>query len=383
MQFFGKTKRGFFVSRANRFTVLCTLNGKVVKAYLPNPGRLHELLLPGVPVYLEEVSSLERRLPFTVVAVKRENQPIVLHTLRANRIARFLIEKGRVPGLEGAAVVKDEVTMGNSRFDFLLKRGEKDFYLEVKSCTLFSRTVAMFPDAVTARGKKHVEELVALSRRGIEGAVLFLVHSSNVQVFMPEYHTDLEFAKTLCQARRSIRIIPLSISWKEDLSLERKTKVLAVPWETVEREAKDRGAYLLILRLPRTKRLKCGKLGTILFRKGFYIYVGSARKSLSKRVQRHQRLTKKQFWHIDYLRASAEFFAALPIRTEDDVECELAGTVREFAECEIPRFGSSDCSCTSHLFWTKKNPLELQTFHKVLQFFRMDRLLKRAATLRS
>jgi DNA-binding sugar fermentation-stimulating protein len=66
--------------------------------------------------------------------------------------------------------------VGHSRFDFLLERNGRPFYLEVKSCTLVGRSIAMFPDAVTARGRRHLEELADMGRRGTPCGVLFLIH---------------------------------------------------------------------------------------------------------------------------------------------------------------------------------------------------------------
>ena len=85
--------------------VICNLDGKVVRAFLPNPGRLWELLLPGVAIYLEEAFREERKLPFTAVAVERDGYPVMLHTHTNNDVARHLIERGLIPGLKGAAII--------------------------------------------------------------------------------------------------------------------------------------------------------------------------------------------------------------------------------------------------------------------------------------
>ena len=375
MKFFENIEKATFLSRPNRFVIMCRLNGKAIKAFLPNPGRLQELLLPEVKVYLEKSRSSERATTYTAVAVERDGIPVMLHTHRTNDVVHYLLKRGLVPGLEGVRVVKREVTHGKSRFDFLLAKGKEQIFLEVKSCTLFGRRVAMFPDAITQRGKRHVEELAGISKENRRGAVLFLVQWSKAEVFMPEYHTDLEFAKTLLMAKDKIKIIPLSIGWNEDLSLNlSKIKVLDIPWKIVKREAEDRGCYILILRLGKDMKTEIGKLGKINFRKGFYIYAGSAMKNLSQRVERHKRLRKNYFWHIDYLREKAEFCSALPIRSQDDLECRLAVDLSRISDWQVQGFGCSDCSCKSHLFGKGKDPLSLKEFHKILQFYRMDRL---------
>jgi sugar fermentation stimulation protein A len=250
--------------------------------------------------------------------------------------------------------------------------------LEVKSFTLFSKKVAMFPDAVTARGKKHIEELARLSADGTACAVLFLVHWPLAEVFLPDFHTDLEFARAMREAKDKVRFLPVSVEWGEDLSLVAgQTKVLPVLWQALEREAEDRGSYLILYYLPKKRLIEIGGLGKVSLRQGYYLYVGSAMKSLSKRVERHRRIRKKLHWHIDYFRGLAEIQAVLPVRSEDDLECELASAMRTISEWSVAGFGCSDCSCPSHLFGFSTDPMSTRKFHDVLQYFRMDRLTEK------
>jgi sugar fermentation stimulation protein A len=378
LKFFGPTEEARYLTRPNRFVLVCKLGGKTVSAFLPNPGRLSELLLPEMPIYLERTNNPYRSLRYTAVAVEREGLRIVLHTHKTNEVARYLIENGLVPPLRDYEVVRREVTRGNSRFDLLLRKGKEEMLLEVKSCTLFSKKVAMFPDAVTARGKKHLEELARLSSDGASCAVLFLVHWPRAEVFLPDFHTDLEFAKTMKDAKDKVRFFPVSVEWGGDLSVVGgQTRVLPVLWEALEREAEDRGSYLILYHLPRKRLIEIGGLGKVAFKKGYYFYVGSAMKSLSKRVERHRRSRKKVHWHIDSFSAVAEFHATLPVRSEDDLECELASAIGSISEWSVPNFGCSDCACPSHLFGFSTDPLSTRKFHEVLQYYRMDRLLEK------
>jgi sugar fermentation stimulation protein A len=378
LKFFGPTEKALFISRPNRFVLTCKLRGKRVNAFLPNPGRLSELLLPETPIYLEKTSNPDRSLHYTAVALEREGQRIVLHTHMTNDVARYLIESGSVPELSKYEVIRREVTHGNSRFDFLLKEGGQEMFLEVKSCTLFSKKVAMFPDAVTARGKKHLEELSRLSAEGTPCAVLFLVHWPRAEVFLPDFHTDLEFARAMKDAKGKVRFLPVSVEWGEGLSIvPGRTKVLPVLWEALEREAEDRGSYLILYYLPRKRLIEIGGLGKVSLRQGYYLYVGSAMKSLSKRVERHRRIRKKLHWHIDYFRGLAEIQAALPVRSEDDLECALASAMNSISEWSVPGFGCSDCSCPSHLFGFSTDPMSTRKFHDLLQYYRMDRLTEK------
>ncbi|MGD0916475.1 MAG: DNA/RNA nuclease SfsA [Thermodesulfobacteriota bacterium] len=363
-----------FLTRPNRFLIRCELNGRTLSAFLPNPGRLQELLLPGRVVHLvkEEVSKC-RKTRYTAVAVNRDGYPIMLHTLRNNEVARYLLQKGKVPGLEKARFLKSEVQVGRSRFDFLLNEKGKEVLLEVKSCTLVGERVAMFPDAVTERGTRHLKELAKLSAEGMKTVVLFIVHWPFACVFMPDYHTDLDFSYTLLRIHDKVKVIPISVNWNRDLALSPTVSLLRIPWNYIEREARDRGSYLLVLNLKRDRKIDVGKLGQVSFRKGFYIYVGSAMANLSKRMERHRRVKKRHHWHIDELREAAEFCSVLAIRSSDRLECEIAKALSRIAEWSIPGFGSTDCFCDTHLFGMENNPFHSEHFHKLLQYFRMDR----------
>lgn len=374
LRLFDRPFRASFVSRPNRFLVECTTDGQRLLAFLPNPGRLRELLLPGAILHLvEDHANPLRRTSLTAVAVERDGIPIMLHTHQTNQVARYLIENDLIPALCGTEIVKAEVTVGKSRFDFLLRDGKRDVYVEVKSCTLVGERTAMFPDAVTVRGARHLRELANLVREGNRGVVLFIVHWPSAEFFMPDYHTDLNFAQTLCEVRNRVDIVPVSVLWNGDLSLKPVARSLTVPWHYIEKEAKDRGSYLIILFLKDDLQRMIGKLGLVSFRRGFYVYVGSAMANLTARIERHRRLRKTIHWHIDAFRDSAEIISALPIRSSQRIECELAGSISAIAQWALPGFGSSDCRCPSHLFGFVDNPLVLPSFQKTLQYFRMDR----------
>ncbi len=363
--------RATFLARPNRFIVRAESPALgVFDAYMPNPGRLRELLLPGATLLLSPTAGKQ---PFVVAGVERDGDPVMLHTHWNNLVARRLLEARLVPGLEKAEVVRAEVPVGHSRFDFLLRDPRGDLLLEVKSCTLFGNGVAMFPDAITERGRRHLEELSALAREGQRCAVLFVVHTPRVSCFMPDYHTDLDFAQTLGTVRRDVQIIAASVRWNTDLTLDdAAVRVLPIPWPRITREAQDCGAYLLLLRLPEPCRIDVGGLGAVDFAAGHYVYVGSAMRGLAARMARHVRLRKQFHWHVDYLRARADRAEALAVRSSRREECALAQAVGALFQPGPARFGSSDCACPTHLFYTGvAHPLDLRGFHDLLERFRM------------
>ncbi len=377
LRVFPPVRRGVFLERPNRFLVRCRVGRESVPAFLPNPGRLKELLLPGRRLFLiDEGGTPGRKTRFTVVAVERAGRPIVLHTHRTNDVARLLLERDRVPGLVGARILRSEVRVGGSRFDFLLEGADgEEILLEVKSCTLAGRKVAMFPDAVTARGTRHVTELAGLSETGRRTVILFVVQWPEAELFMPDFHTDPAFARALVDSRRRVETIAVTVRWDGRLRLLPEVRRLEIPWGTVEREAGDRGSYLLVLHLDRPRILSVGGLGRTLFPGGWYVYVGSAMKNLAKRIERHRRIRKRPHWHLDRFRPHARFVDALPVRSSERLECALAEAVGKVADWSIPGFGCSDCRCGSHLFGMEENPLEREAFYDLLGWFRMDRLV--------
>jgi sugar fermentation stimulation protein A len=374
----GEIVKARFVSRPNRFLVQCEAGQKKkIMAFLPNPGRLWELLLPGATLYLRWDGETEgrrntRKTQHTVLAVERAGRPIFVHTHETNGVARYLLENELIPPLSGSSIVQAEVRVGRSRFDFLLSHKGKEVYLEVKSCTLFGNGVAMFPDAVTARGKRHILELAEMSRDGIRASVLFVVHHPDVEWFMPDYHTDLDFSTAMLHCQRNVQFIPAAVGWNKDLSLDiSKTKILRIPWNYLHREVRDRGSYLLLTQLQRKAALKAGRLPRRIFSAGYYTYVGSAMNSMSSRLARHRRQDKKIHWHIDHLTAQASHVLPLPMRSSDRRECEIAKGLSSIMQPGQAGFGSSDCDCATHLFFSPTNPLESGDFHQLLQKFRM------------
>lgn len=370
---FSNVVTGRFIDRPNRFIVHCDVAGKTIEAYLPNPGRMWELLFVDVILYLvPNAANLKTR--FTVVAVEREGQLIMLHTHATNEAVERLLVAGLIPGLQDASVVRREVAVGAHRFDFLLNKAGKPFYLEVKSCTLFDGKIAMFPDAVTLRGKRHLEALAAMARRGISCGVLFLVHWPQAEFFMPDYHTDLAFAQTFCQVRKQLDFYPVAINWEKDFSFASLVKPLTIPWQLLETEVYDSGSYIMIMELEQAENIAVGSLGTLDFPAGFYLYIGTAKKNLTQRVNRHLGKRKKYHWHIDYLRAQAAKCTAVPIRSSELLEHHLAQAVGGIADWQVPGFGSSDCQCATHLFAMQDDPLHSRQFIQLLQYFRIGRL---------
>ena len=185
---------------------------------MPNPGRMGELLLPDVELILADhgVQAL-RKTRYTVMAVRYQGRIVFLHTHLNNTVARRLIESRAIPALKEYGIAGTEVTVGGNRFDFLLKDAEGALCLEVKSCTLSANGIAMFPDAVTERGRRHLESLAGMCSAGERGALLFLIHHESAGLFLPDYHTDYAFSLAFRDVENKLPVHAVSIEWTEDL----------------------------------------------------------------------------------------------------------------------------------------------------------------------
>ena len=242
-----KLRSARFLERPNRFLVRCSLEGQDIEAFLPNPGRLWEILLPGTELLISKDGVREgRKTAYTVIAAKKKNNFILLHTHLTNDAAEFLLKVGKGPGLEGWRVAKREAVFGRSRFDFLLEKDGRRLILEVKSCSLFGERLAMFPDAPSDRGRKHVEELAGLAEEGVSGAVLFLVQSCQPDYFLPDFHTDPKFAHSLYGNKDKIRLIPVGVRWTDGMGISGAPRLLNIPWGVYEENSSCTGVSLVL-----------------------------------------------------------------------------------------------------------------------------------------
>lgn len=358
-----------FISRPNRFLMNIEVHGKPTTASVPNPGKMQELLYPQVRLLVTPMDIHRVAHPYRVIGLETiDNEWILIDTHRTNDVAEWLIRNKKIGRLTAFNIKKREVTVGKSRFDFELEDSSQNrVYCEVKSVSLFYNRVALFPDAVTTRGSKHIQELSEISKNGVKTVILFLIQSANIDYFLPNYHTDPVLAENLYLAREHIDIIPFSIGWNNTLELENITGKVAIPWEIYEKQGRaNSGLYLILLSLSKPKTLTIGSGKKFELKEGYYIYVGSAKVALSKRVERHKRTRKKFHWHIDYIRNISKYENSWQFRNPLISECELAQMIQNIANSEVVGFGASDCRCNSHLFYFKENPTFDCSFQSVI-----------------
>ena len=354
-----------YIDRKNRFVMLLELKGQKIEAYVPNTGRMTEFRFQNNLFYVAEKSS--GKLDYRVISSKYQDNIVLLDTIRVNDIFHRLLKTGYIDEFLNFYDINREVSFDKSRFDFRLKRqNERNILIELKSCTLCHNGLAMFPDAPTARGRKHIQHLQSLSGR-YEVYVYFLALTSNAEKFIPNFHIDYDYGKIFQDSKdvnyRAIKVDPVNPA-TIDLSSK---KNIPIKYDFIKANCTKSGSYMLVLENQQNQTINVGALGPIDLRSGFYVYIGSAMRNLDKRVKRHYKSRKKQHWHIDYLtRGKMEIIADYKIRRKDHIESELAQKVNKISFSKVEKFGASDSVENSHLFYFKENPGKSEKFYTIV-----------------
>ena len=210
---YSQIKKAVFIDRPNRFVANVLLDGKRETVHVKNTGRCKELLVEGCDVILFESDNLSRKTKYDLVAVYKkrdEKSPLLINmdSQIPNDVADEWLRKGHL--FSENAIIRREVKFGNSRFDFYVEDGARKAFLEVKGVTLENNGVAMFPDAPTERGIKHIKELMDAVSQGYEAYILFIVQMKDVYEMRPNDLTHKAFGDTLREAEKNgVRILAL------------------------------------------------------------------------------------------------------------------------------------------------------------------------------
>jgi len=201
MEFSKELEPGILVRRYKRFLVDIQLgNDSIITAHCPNSGAMLGCSDPGSPVMISRSDNPKRKYPHTLEMVQAGKTWVGVNTALTNRLVREALESGIIKEIGRFDTIIPEVkTSDNTRLDFMLEMQGENFFIEVKNCSLAEKGVAMFPDAVTARGTKHLLELAALKQKGNLAAVLFCVQRNDADRFKPAAHIDPLYAETLSQ----------------------------------------------------------------------------------------------------------------------------------------------------------------------------------------
>ena len=210
---YSKIIKAQFISRPNRFIAYVSINGNIEKAHVKNTGRCKELLVPGCTVYLSVSDNPQRKTKYDLVVTEKntgEGRVLIINmdSQIPNDVAEEWLKSSDL--FSPDAEIRREVKMGNSRFDFYIEDGDRKVFLEVKGCTLENNGVAMFPDAPTERGIKHIKELIECVKHGYEAYILFVIQMKGVHSFRPNDETHKEFGDMLRTAyENGVKVIAM------------------------------------------------------------------------------------------------------------------------------------------------------------------------------
>lgn len=211
---YDRMTEAIFLSRPNRFIAHVLIEGREEICHVKNTGRCAELLIPGARIWVHESDDIRRKTRFDLITVDRGGVLVNMDSQAPNRLFAEWAEAG---GMGAVEELRAERRYKESRFDFALKRGGKPMLVEVKGVTLERGGVALFPDAPTERGLKHINELTDAAENGYIAAAVFIIQMKCPTSFSPNMETQPEFGRALLRARdRGVELIALDCAVTPD-----------------------------------------------------------------------------------------------------------------------------------------------------------------------
>ena len=210
MNFENKLISGLFIKRYKRFFVDIKLGNKIVTAHCPNTGSMFGLLQKNNKVWLTKSDNPKRKLKYTLQIIEDQSSKVGINTHITNKIALEALDNSIIKNFKNLETIKTEVNFGsNTRFDFLIIEGKKKSFIEVKNVTLSRKKgVAEFPDAVTSRGFKHIEELLKASQKGYEIYLLYVIQRDDCNKFELAKDIDPKYCELLIKAvKKNLNIL--------------------------------------------------------------------------------------------------------------------------------------------------------------------------------
>ena len=196
-------RKGLFLRRPNRFTAHILLDGQEETVHVKNTGRCREILRENTPVLLETGTNPLRKTRYSLVGAYKGQMLINIDSQSPNTVVYEAIKSGRLKEFHPPLLLRKEVGFGNSRFDIYLETPSQKVFIEVKGVTLEENGIAMFPDAPTERGAKHLYELIKAVEAGYSSYVFFLVQLKGAKLFTPNSKTDPAFCEALRAAHKN------------------------------------------------------------------------------------------------------------------------------------------------------------------------------------
>ena len=202
MYFENKLISGHLIKRYKRFFADVKINNKVITAHCPNTGSMFGLLKKNNKVWLSKSNNPKRKLKYTLQIIEDKKSKVGVNTHLTNKIVMHALQNNLIKIFDKNIKIKPEIKFGfNTRFDFLITKKNYKAFIEVKNVTL-SRTkgLAEFPDAITTRGLKHINELIKASNKGYEIFILYLIQREDCKSFTIANDIDVDYANSLSKA---------------------------------------------------------------------------------------------------------------------------------------------------------------------------------------
>ena len=207
-------KQAKFLSRPNRFIANIEIGGKTEICHVKNTGRCKELLIPNASVLVRESDNNNRKTKYDLISVYKGKRLVNIDSQAPNKVFHEWMLDNNLFG--EITLIKPEYKYNNSRFDFYIETAAKKIFIEVKGVTLEENGIALFPDAPTERGIRHITELCQSIRKGYEAYMVFIIQMKDVLYFTPNIKTHKAFGAALINAeKQGVKIIALDCEVKK------------------------------------------------------------------------------------------------------------------------------------------------------------------------
>ena len=202
MNFENKLISGQLIKRYKRFFIDIKIKDKVITAHCPNTGSMYGLLKKGNKVWLSRSNNPKRKLKYTLQIIKDNKSKVGVNTHFTNKIVLHALENNLIKEFDKKIEIRPETKFGtNTRFDFLITKNNFKAFIEVKNVTLSRiKGLAEFPDAITSRGLKHINELMKASKNGYKIFILYLIQRDDCNFFKIAKDIDTEYSNSLAKA---------------------------------------------------------------------------------------------------------------------------------------------------------------------------------------
>ena len=230
MEFENKLIAGLFIKRYKRFFVDIKINNQIITAHCPNTGSMYGLLKRGNKVWVSKSNNPNRKLKYTLEIIEDQKAKVGVNTYSTNKIVYHALKNNLIKELKNSVEIKPETKFGNNtRFDFLVINKNYKAFVEVKNVTLSrNKKQAEFPDTVTLRGLKHINELINASKKGYKIFILYLVQREDCNSFSIAKDIDADYEKALVKAvKNNLNILCYDCKfYSKGIKLNKKIKII-------------------------------------------------------------------------------------------------------------------------------------------------------------